>query len=151
MVFQAAELVLEEKKFDLLRAVQDTQRGLVATSDQRSCIEEALVSFCLYLHFRLYIALFWSFHWQIFSCSSKQGCLCFILHVKPLGECGVLQRWCTNWSKKIRWDMASAVYVCPWCPCSSGICSEASVLSGHFLFSTIHFPFSCLFSSSWSR
>lgn len=41
---QAAEFVLEEKKHDLLRAIQDTQRGLVATADQRSCIEEALVN-----------------------------------------------------------------------------------------------------------
>jgi len=37
------ELDLEHKKHDLLRAVQDTQRGLTATSDQRSIIEEALV------------------------------------------------------------------------------------------------------------
>jgi len=37
------ELDLEDKKHDLLRAVQDTQRGLTATSDQRSIIEEALV------------------------------------------------------------------------------------------------------------
>lgn len=41
---QAAEFVLEEKKHDLLRAIQDTQRGLVATAYQRSCIEEALVN-----------------------------------------------------------------------------------------------------------
>ncbi|XVF22242.1 hypothetical protein REPUB_Repub12eG0156700 [Reevesia pubescens] len=34
---------LENKKHDLLLAVQDTQRGLVATADQRSIIEEALV------------------------------------------------------------------------------------------------------------
>lgn len=47
--FQADEFVLEEKKHDLLRAVQDTQRGLVASADQRSCIEEALVSFCYIL------------------------------------------------------------------------------------------------------
>jgi len=38
------ELDLEHKKHDLLRAVQDTQRGLTATSDQRSIIEEALVT-----------------------------------------------------------------------------------------------------------
>lgn len=35
---------LEKKKHDLLRAVQDTQRGLVTTPDQRSDIEEALIS-----------------------------------------------------------------------------------------------------------
>lgn len=38
-----SELDLEYKKHDLLRAVQETQRGLTATSDQRSVIEEALV------------------------------------------------------------------------------------------------------------
>lgn len=38
-----SELDLEYKKHDLLRAVQETQRGLTATSDQRSIIEEALV------------------------------------------------------------------------------------------------------------
>ncbi|XP_020263466.1 probable plastid-lipid-associated protein 10, chloroplastic [Asparagus officinalis] len=36
-------LELEQKKHELLRAVQDTQRGLVTTADQRSAIEEALV------------------------------------------------------------------------------------------------------------
>ncbi|KAB1211400.1 putative plastid-lipid-associated protein 10, chloroplastic [Morella rubra] len=41
---QACDLVLENKKQDLLRATQDTQRGLVTTADQRSSIEEALVS-----------------------------------------------------------------------------------------------------------
>ncbi|GAB4830383.1 Probable plastid-lipid-associated protein 10, chloroplastic [Ancistrocladus abbreviatus] len=35
---------LENKKHDLLRAVQDTQRGLSATADQRSSIEEAIVT-----------------------------------------------------------------------------------------------------------
>ncbi|XP_042505085.1 probable plastid-lipid-associated protein 10, chloroplastic isoform X2 [Macadamia integrifolia] len=35
----------ETQKHNLLRAIQDTQRGLVATSDQRSSIEEALVRF----------------------------------------------------------------------------------------------------------
>ncbi|XP_074555744.1 putative plastid-lipid-associated protein 10, chloroplastic isoform X3 [Curcuma longa] len=35
---------LERRKLDLLRAVQDTQRGLAATADQRSVVEEALVS-----------------------------------------------------------------------------------------------------------
>ncbi|CAN7006839.1 unnamed protein product [Brassica oleracea var. botrytis] len=39
-----SELDLEYKKHDLLRAVQETQRGLTATSDQRSVIEEALVT-----------------------------------------------------------------------------------------------------------
>ncbi|KAK9122438.1 hypothetical protein Syun_020055 [Stephania yunnanensis] len=34
---------VESKKHDLLRTVQDTQRGLVTTADQRSEIEEALV------------------------------------------------------------------------------------------------------------
>lgn len=34
---------VEQRKHDLLRAVQDTQRGLVATPEQRSIIEEALV------------------------------------------------------------------------------------------------------------
>ncbi|KAJ0974561.1 hypothetical protein J5N97_016526 [Dioscorea zingiberensis] len=38
----AAEL--ESKKHALLRAVQDTQRGLITTADQRSSIEEALIS-----------------------------------------------------------------------------------------------------------
>lgn len=33
----------ENRKYDLLKAIQDTQRGLVTTADQRSCIEEALV------------------------------------------------------------------------------------------------------------
>eukprot|EP00262_Sarcandra_glabra_P004024 TRINITY_DN1498_c0_g1_i4.p1 TRINITY_DN1498_c0_g1~~TRINITY_DN1498_c0_g1_i4.p1 ORF type:complete len:275 (-),score=37.92 TRINITY_DN1498_c0_g1_i4:229-1053(-) len=35
---------VERRKHDLLRAVQDTQRGFVTTADQRSSIEEALVS-----------------------------------------------------------------------------------------------------------
>ncbi|XP_024010727.1 probable plastid-lipid-associated protein 10, chloroplastic isoform X3 [Eutrema salsugineum] len=39
-----SELDLEHKKHNLLRAVQETQRGLTATSDQRSVIEEALVT-----------------------------------------------------------------------------------------------------------
>ncbi|WOL00086.1 putative plastid-lipid-associated protein 10, chloroplastic [Canna indica] len=34
---------LERRKLDLLQAVQDTQRGLSVTADQRSSIEEALV------------------------------------------------------------------------------------------------------------
>lgn len=38
-----SEVEVENKKHDLLRAVQETQRGLVATADQRSVIEEALV------------------------------------------------------------------------------------------------------------
>ncbi|KAJ6828071.1 putative plastid-lipid-associated protein 10, chloroplastic [Iris pallida] len=37
-------MALEKKKHELLRAVQDTQRGLVTTPEQRSAIEEALVS-----------------------------------------------------------------------------------------------------------
>ncbi|OUZ99070.1 Plastid lipid-associated protein/fibrillin conserved domain [Macleaya cordata] len=37
------EFELESKKHDLLRAIQDTQRGLLTTPDQRSSIEEALV------------------------------------------------------------------------------------------------------------
>uniref|UniRef100_A0A803PBD6 Plastid lipid-associated protein/fibrillin conserved domain-containing protein n=1 Tax=Cannabis sativa TaxID=3483 RepID=A0A803PBD6_CANSA len=41
---QAVEFEVENKKHDLLRAVQDTQRGLITTADQRSLIEEALVS-----------------------------------------------------------------------------------------------------------
>ncbi|XWS76772.1 hypothetical protein CRYUN_Cryun01aG0206400 [Craigia yunnanensis] len=41
---RVSEVELENKKHDLLLAVQDTQRGLVATADQRSVIEEALVS-----------------------------------------------------------------------------------------------------------
>lgn len=41
---RVSEVELENKKHDLLLAVQDTQRGLVATADQRSIIEEALVS-----------------------------------------------------------------------------------------------------------
>ncbi|KAL0394983.1 UNVERIFIED_CONTAM: putative plastid-lipid-associated protein 10, chloroplastic [Sesamum latifolium] len=39
-----SEIELEDRKFELLRAVTDTQRGLTATPDQRSSIEEALVS-----------------------------------------------------------------------------------------------------------
>ncbi|KAL2237859.1 probable plastid-lipid-associated protein 10, chloroplastic [Sesamum indicum] len=39
-----SEIELENRKFELLRAVTDTQRGLTATPDQRSSIEEALVS-----------------------------------------------------------------------------------------------------------
>ncbi|XAR52650.1 hypothetical protein NMG60_11020825 [Bertholletia excelsa] len=38
------ELELENRKHQLLREIQDTQRGLVTTADQRSSIEEALVS-----------------------------------------------------------------------------------------------------------
>ncbi|XP_065626961.1 probable plastid-lipid-associated protein 10, chloroplastic isoform X2 [Quercus suber] len=41
---QASEFMVENKKHDLLRAIQETKRGLVATADQRSSIEEALVS-----------------------------------------------------------------------------------------------------------
>ncbi|KAL0291275.1 UNVERIFIED_CONTAM: putative plastid-lipid-associated protein 10, chloroplastic, partial [Sesamum calycinum] len=39
-----SEIELEIEKFELLRAVTDTQRGLTATPDQRSSIEEALVT-----------------------------------------------------------------------------------------------------------
>ncbi|XP_052190535.1 probable plastid-lipid-associated protein 10, chloroplastic isoform X2 [Diospyros lotus] len=38
------ELDVENRKHRLLNAIQDTQRGLVTTADQRSSIEEALVS-----------------------------------------------------------------------------------------------------------
>ncbi|KAM0956436.1 hypothetical protein COP2_025327 [Malus domestica] len=41
---QTVELEVESKKHELLRAIQDTKRGLVTTDDQRSFIEEALVS-----------------------------------------------------------------------------------------------------------
>ncbi|KAI3904499.1 hypothetical protein MKW98_014679 [Papaver atlanticum] len=37
------EFELESKKHDLLRAIQDTQRGLITNPDQRYSIEEALV------------------------------------------------------------------------------------------------------------
>ncbi|XP_022874912.1 probable plastid-lipid-associated protein 10, chloroplastic isoform X1 [Olea europaea var. sylvestris] len=37
------EIELENRKFDLLSVVNDTNRGLAATPDQRSSIEEALV------------------------------------------------------------------------------------------------------------
>ncbi|RZC73879.1 hypothetical protein C5167_049360 [Papaver somniferum] len=37
------EFELESKKHDLLRAIQDTQRGLITNPNQRSSIEEALV------------------------------------------------------------------------------------------------------------
>ncbi|KAG8374519.1 hypothetical protein BUALT_Bualt10G0003400 [Buddleja alternifolia] len=37
------EIELENRKFELLRAVTDIQRGLTATPDQRSSIEESLV------------------------------------------------------------------------------------------------------------
>ncbi|KAK7856604.1 putative plastid-lipid-associated protein 10 [Quercus suber] len=40
----AATQTSQNKKHDLLRAIQETKRGLVATADQRSSIEEALVS-----------------------------------------------------------------------------------------------------------
>ena len=43
--FQDAETELEDKKYELLGVIRDTQRGLVTTADQRSVIEEALVSF----------------------------------------------------------------------------------------------------------
>ncbi|XP_027114114.1 probable plastid-lipid-associated protein 10, chloroplastic isoform X2 [Coffea eugenioides] len=39
-----AETELEDKKYELLGVIRDTQRGLVTTADQRSVIEEALVS-----------------------------------------------------------------------------------------------------------
>ncbi|EEF47119.1 probable plastid-lipid-associated protein 10, chloroplastic [Ricinus communis] len=39
-----SEFEIEKKKHDVLTAIQDTQRGLVATADQRSIIEDALVS-----------------------------------------------------------------------------------------------------------
>ncbi|GLT34266.1 hypothetical protein SLA2020_087900 [Shorea laevis] len=41
---RVSEVEVENKKHDLLRTVQETQRGLVATADQRSVIEEALVT-----------------------------------------------------------------------------------------------------------
>ncbi|GMH20851.1 hypothetical protein Nepgr_022693 [Nepenthes gracilis] len=40
----AIDFELENKKHDLLRAVQDTERGFKATAEQRSSIEEALVT-----------------------------------------------------------------------------------------------------------
>ncbi|KAF3430936.1 hypothetical protein FNV43_RR25666 [Rhamnella rubrinervis] len=40
---QSVECEVENKKHHLLRAIQDTQRGLLTTADQRSSIEEALV------------------------------------------------------------------------------------------------------------
>ncbi|GAV73052.1 PAP_fibrillin domain-containing protein [Cephalotus follicularis] len=40
----APDFELENKKYDLLRATQDTKRGLVTTADQRCLIEAALVS-----------------------------------------------------------------------------------------------------------
>ena len=43
--FQAIEYEVESRKHDLLRAIQDTKRGLETTADQRSSIEEALVCF----------------------------------------------------------------------------------------------------------
>ncbi|XP_019196847.1 PREDICTED: probable plastid-lipid-associated protein 10, chloroplastic [Ipomoea nil] len=41
---RGTEIELENRKYELLRIIQDTQRGLAATADQRSSIEEALVS-----------------------------------------------------------------------------------------------------------
>ncbi|XP_061355934.1 probable plastid-lipid-associated protein 10, chloroplastic [Gastrolobium bilobum] len=41
---QAYDSVLENKKHQLLNSLQDTQRGLLTTPDQRSSIEEALVN-----------------------------------------------------------------------------------------------------------
>ncbi|KAJ8555361.1 hypothetical protein K7X08_012857 [Anisodus acutangulus] len=38
-----AEKDLESRKYELLNIIQDTQRGLVTTADQRSTIEEAMV------------------------------------------------------------------------------------------------------------
>ncbi|XP_019255402.1 PREDICTED: probable plastid-lipid-associated protein 10, chloroplastic isoform X2 [Nicotiana attenuata] len=38
-----AENELESQKYELLKIIQDTQRGLVTTADQRSIIEEAMV------------------------------------------------------------------------------------------------------------
>ncbi|KAI7734980.1 hypothetical protein M8C21_020770 [Ambrosia artemisiifolia] len=40
---QRNEVELENKKYDLLKVIQDTQRGLVTTPNQRSEIEESLV------------------------------------------------------------------------------------------------------------
>ncbi|KAL8227837.1 hypothetical protein R6Q57_015421 [Mikania cordata] len=40
---QTSEVELENKKYDVLKAIQDTQRGLVTTANQRSEIEESLV------------------------------------------------------------------------------------------------------------
>lgn len=42
--FKAYDSELESKKHLLLSSVQDTQRGLLTTPDQRSSIEEALVN-----------------------------------------------------------------------------------------------------------
>ncbi|KAM0950287.1 putative plastid-lipid-associated protein [Dioscorea sansibarensis] len=42
--FATTDADLENKKHALLREVQDTRRGLVTTADQRSSIEEALIS-----------------------------------------------------------------------------------------------------------
>lgn len=42
---QDAENKLESRKYELLNIIQDTQRGLVTTADQRSTIEEAMVCF----------------------------------------------------------------------------------------------------------
>ncbi|KAK3428489.1 hypothetical protein EUGRSUZ_E00013 [Eucalyptus grandis] len=41
---QVPELSLENEKHNLLRAVQETQRGLITSADQRSNIEEAMVN-----------------------------------------------------------------------------------------------------------
>ncbi|XP_030548033.1 probable plastid-lipid-associated protein 10, chloroplastic isoform X2 [Rhodamnia argentea] len=41
---QRAQLSLENEKHNLLRAIQDTQRGLVTNAHQRSDIEEAMVN-----------------------------------------------------------------------------------------------------------
>nr|GLL17537.1 probable plastid-lipid-associated protein 10, chloroplastic [Ipomoea trifida] len=41
---RGTEIELENRKYELLRIIQDTQRGLATTADQRSSIEEALVS-----------------------------------------------------------------------------------------------------------
>ncbi|KAJ8748445.1 hypothetical protein K2173_003340 [Erythroxylum novogranatense] len=43
-ISQVSEFEIENKKHDLLRLVQDTQRGLATSADQRSLIEEALVN-----------------------------------------------------------------------------------------------------------
>uniref|UniRef100_A0A2P2LN47 Putative plastid-lipid-associated protein 10ic n=1 Tax=Rhizophora mucronata TaxID=61149 RepID=A0A2P2LN47_RHIMU len=72
---QVSGFDLENKKHDVLRAVQDTQRGLVASADQRSTIEEALVCSSHYLCSNYYqLSLVCSVHLteKYWDCGSRR-------------------------------------------------------------------------------
>lgn len=57
------KLDLERRKHQLLTAIQDTQRGLVTSADQRSTIEEALVFFFFFFAF-INSAILFSIPWM---------------------------------------------------------------------------------------